>query len=101
MKRKGRPRAVSDRGVRAIVKIASNSMLTSRQFAQQAGVSTHVQNVQRISQKAENIQRRIIKRKPPLTKKHISWRKNWKRVIFSDEKRFTFNGPEAIFILFS
>lgn len=32
-KGKDHPRAVSDRGVRAIVKVASNSMLTSRQIA--------------------------------------------------------------------
>jgi len=56
---------VNDRDIRKILRIASNSTMTSREIAQQAGVTTNVRNVQRILQQSDLIKRKKRQKKPP------------------------------------
>lgn len=97
---------LSDREKRAILRVASNAPLTARQIAQEAGVSTNILNVQRLLKKTPTIKRKKLTRKPPLTKNHVEerlkfarehlkWKKRWRNIIFTDEKRFTLDGPDG------
>lgn len=62
-KSSGRPKAVSNRGKRAILKEASNSSGTSRQIAKAAGVHTNIRNVQRIIKECPHLVRMKLKKK--------------------------------------
>ena len=105
-KSSGRPRAISAREKRAILRAASNSCLTSREIARKAGVATNARNVRRILQRCEHIRRLKLKQKPALqtrhrehrvrfAKEHIHWKKKWRRIVFTDEKRFNLDGPDG------
>lgn len=96
----GRPSSLSDRDKRAILRVASNSQLTTKQIMEKSGVSASVSSVRRVLLSCKNIKRLKLKKKPPLTTKHkaerlrfakdrVHWKKKWRRVLFSDEKNLT------------
>ncbi|CAK9806981.1 Transposable element Tc3 transposase [Anthophora quadrimaculata] len=106
-KSSGRPSAISTREKRAILRAASNSLLTSREIAEKVGVKTNPRNVRRVLQQSAHIKRMKLKRRPALkqihkehrlnfAKEHIRWNKKWRKVIFTDEKRFNLDGPDGL-----
>lgn len=106
-KRKGRTAtATTERERRKILRIASNSAATARQIRDVVGTSASVRTVQRILKKSPHIRRLKLKKKPVLTarhkenrlqfaRQHIQWGETWKRVVFTDEKRFSLDGPDG------
>ncbi|CAD1475991.1 unnamed protein product, partial [Heterotrigona itama] len=60
----GRPQCLTARDKRAIIRLASNSTLTARQIAEEAGITTNVRNVRRLLKNCEHLERRKLQRKP-------------------------------------
>ena len=70
----GRPSSLSNRDKRAILRLASNSQLTTKQIMQKPNVSASVSSVRRVLLSCKNIKRLKLKKKPPLTTQHKSER---------------------------
>ncbi|CAK9816520.1 Transposable element Tc3 transposase [Anthophora quadrimaculata] len=72
-----RPKATTERQRRAILRVASNSSLTVRQIAAEAGVHTNIRNVQRIIKRVKHLKRRKMQKTPPLTNRHKAAREDF------------------------
>ena len=81
--------------------------MTARQIAVEAGVHTNMRNVPQIIKGSKHLKTRKLQKKPPLTNRHkvereafaeqhIQWKKKWRKVIFSDEKRFNLERPDGL-----
>ena len=71
----GRPSSFSDRDKGAILRVASNSQLTTKQIMEKSSVSVSVSlasvsNVRRVLLSCKDIKRLKLKKKPLLTTKH-------------------------------
>ena len=104
---KGRTKkATTEKERRLILRKASNSALTARQIKSAVGTSASLRTVQRVIKNCRHLKRLKMKRKPALkanhrsqrlqfAKDHMSWTKEWQKVIFTDEKKFNFDGPDG------
>ena len=63
----GRPKCITHRQERLIIRMASNSARTARQIGEAVGVSVSVRTVRKVIQKAPHLKRKKLKRSPPLT----------------------------------
>lgn len=106
-KSSGRPRSLNARERREKLRAASHSKMPARQIAQSVGVDTNIKNVRRVLQNCKYITRRKLKKRPWLTVQHkmnrlhfaeknIHIRKKWRRIIFTNEKRFNLDGPYGL-----
>lgn len=103
----GRPRKLTERQARLIVRQATPNLFTAVQLRNLYAPSVSVRTVQRLLQNATHLGWRKMKAAPKLTPKHrsarISWARNFlsttpyvrRHTVYSDEKRFNLDRPDG------
>jgi len=104
--RGGRKSVVTDQAERRVLRAASNYEGTSKMIKANLNLAFSDRTVRRIIQRSEFIVRRKKSRKLILkdhekarrvtwAQEHLHWRQQWKKIIFSDEKKFRLDGPDG------
>lgn len=105
-KRYGRVSTISPRTKRQISYYASNNNVTAADIKAKLNLSVGVRRVRQILNDSHRFKWRKSNFKPSLKahhinnrlafgRNHMSWVQQWHNVIFSDEKKFNLDGPDA------
>ena len=107
-KLQGRPRKLTPRTVRAVVETAREGKMTAQKLLTTIGLGVSLRTVQRTFFENEHMTFGHLKVRLFLNADHIRERfrcaenhrhhptSNWRRTVFTDEKRFCLDGPDAV-----
>ena len=103
----GRPKKMTERQVRLIIRQASPNRLTARQLRNLYAKHVSVRSVQRLLNNAAHLGWRKMQAAPKLTPRHraarVAWARTWlasssytrRHTVYSDEKRLCLDGPDG------
>lgn len=106
-KKRGIRRKLSKQARRRLIRGASNQITSASKLQRSLQLNVSVRRVQQLLQSAPHLQYRKMRSVPWMTDRHLQeraewarshmqWNDEWSDVIFTDEKKFNFDGPDGL-----
>jgi transposase len=105
-KKGGRPKKLSNRERRSIVRLGSNNDISARRIKDELDLEVSPRTVRNVLHENPNLKRMKMKQRPRLSdaqkaarlnwcRDHMQWSDQWSSVLFSDERKFNLDGPDG------